>query len=128
MNILSALFALSCAVPESNVLPAPAEAVVLEMPANLYSYMVSEDYAEISWDIVSAAAAYRIEIRMLSRTPMLVLEDKTVWTSFYFRVAEPDQAYEYRLAALTELGQSAWTPWTPLHTNFSEAPAVAHNK
>jgi len=117
MNIMSLFFALASIASSNDFAEAhmPSGAI-LETPSNARSFMVSEDYAEIGWDAVANAEVYKIQIRKSGATTTLVLEDKTVWTSFYFRVAEPSPIYEFRLASLSGGRQSAWSEWKTLNS------------
>lgn len=119
MNLLPLLFALAPLAPD-NATVKPATPVVVPAPGQMQSFMVSEDYAEIDWNAVQNASAYQIQIRKADNPAATVLADKTVWTSFYFRVAEPAASYEFRLAAVSGGQQSAWTSWTPLNTVNSD--------
>ena len=117
MNIMSLFFALASFASSNDFAEARMPScAILETPPNARSFMVSEDYAEIGWDAVASAEMYTIQIRKSSATTTLVLEDKTVWTSFYFRVAEPSAIYEYRQASLSRGRQSGWSGWTTLNS------------
>lgn len=98
---------------------APVQNQLEEKPANLASCMVSEAYAEIAWDAVETAAAYKIEIRKTAADgkTSLQLTEKTVWTEFYFRVADPKATYEFRVSAIGYDHHENWTDWTRLKTN-----------
>ncbi len=117
MNIMSLFFALASIASSNDFAEAHMQSgAILESPSNARSSMVSEDYAEIGWDAVASAEMYKIQIRKSGATTTLVLEDKTVWASFYFRVAEPSAIYEYRLASISGGRQSAWSGWTTLNS------------
>ena len=98
---------------------APAQNQLAEKPANLTSSMVSEAWAEISWDAVETAVAYKIEIRKTAADGKinLQLEEKTVWTEFYFRVADPKATWEFRVSAIGYDHHESWTNWTTLKTD-----------
>ena len=124
MNLLPVLFCmltLGNAYPQSKT--CSGNFSVPEAPDNPHSFMISDDYAEISWDAAEAAEAYRIQIR--KGEGEMVLEEQTVWTSFYFRVAEPGTAYAFRLAILADGRQGNWSAWMPLRTTSAgDAPAI----
>jgi hypothetical protein len=117
MNLLTVFFALVSFAPSHDLTGrfAPSNQLT-NTPTGIRSSMVSEDYAEISWNTVPAAEAYEIQIRKANNGSTVALAAKTVWTSFYFRLAEPNAGYEFRLIAVTEGRQNAWTDWTPLNT------------
>lgn len=125
MKFLSVFLAVFSFSPNSDVPVSATVPVDPETPALVMSFMVSEDYAEINWSEVTDATAYKIEIRKSGRQPVRILEDKTVWTSFYFRVAEPGAAYEFRLAVQAGDQQSNWTPWQTINTANVETPEIA---
>lgn len=129
MNIMSLFFALASFASSNDFAEArmPSGAI-LETPSNVRSSMVSEDYAEIGWDAVASAEVYKIQIRKSGATTSLVLEDKTVWASFYFRVAEPSALYEFRLASLSGGRQSAWSGWTIMNTTQAKTSASKNDK
>lgn len=117
MNIMSLFFALASIASSNDFAEAHMQSgAILETPSNTRSSMVSEDYAEIGWNTIASAEMYKIQIRKSGATTTLVLEDKTVWASFYFRVAEPSAIYEYRLASISGGRQSAWSGWTTLNS------------
>lgn len=117
MNIMSLFFALASLASSNDFAEARTPSGTFsETPSNARSFMVSEDYAEIGWDAVESAEAYKIQIRKSGAAATLVLEDKTVWTSFYFRTAEPNATYEFRIASLSGGRQSAWSGWMALNT------------
>lgn len=122
MTFFAVLLAAFSFTPNTDVLVSQTPP---DTPANMTSFMVSEDYAEIDWSEVADATAYKIEIRKSGRQPVNILSDKTVWTSFYVRVAEPGAAYEFRLAVLTRDTQSSWTPWQALNTASTGTPVLA---
>jgi len=129
MSLLPILFAL---LPISNehAIPHPGASVCPQItaPENARSFMVSEDYVEIDWNAIQTSVAYKIQIRKNAAQAVMVLEDKTVWTSFYFRVAEPGAAYEFRLAALSGGVQSAWTEWIALDTTKTDTSTTLAEK
>ena len=107
--------------PAPQIAPRP-DFNLVETPKNAASIMVSDAYAEIGWDAATAATAYKIQIRKtgFDHHTVLQLEEKTVWTSFWFRVADLGATYEFRLAALENDQQSDWTEWTILATQTIE--------
>lgn len=86
------------------------------IPAQTSSFMVSEDYAQIDWKAVPGADSYQIQIRKEEDQRQLILDEKTVWTSFYFRVAQPQASYSFRLRAQAKGENSAWSPWIKMNT------------
>lgn len=129
MNVLPILFAL-LPIPNEHAMPHPGACVFPQVaaPENTRSFMVSEDYAEIDWNADQSSVAYKVQIRKNAAQAVMVLEDKTVWTSFYFRVADPGAAYEFRLAALSADGQSAWTEWMALNTTKTDTSTTLAEK
>ena len=85
-------------------------------PADMTSFMVSDDYAQIDWKAVPGADAYQIQIRKEDGRTQLILEEPTVWTSFYFRVAQSRARYSFRLKASINGMDGEWTTWVGMKT------------
>lgn len=88
-------------------------------PADMTSFMVSDDYAQIDWKAVPGADVYQIQIRKEDGRTQLILEEPTVWTSFYFRVAQSRARYSFRLKASVNGMDGEWTSWVRMKTQVS---------
>lgn len=118
MFLLVAFLTLAPTQKQAAEIPLRPDFQIVERPTNSTSIMVSEAYAEIGWNASPGATAYKIQIRKIGfdHNSTLQIDQKTCWTSFYFRLADPDATYEFRLAALENDQQSGWTDWTNLTT------------
>ncbi|MCK6690506.1 MAG: fibronectin type III domain-containing protein [Thermoanaerobaculia bacterium] len=122
MNAFALLFALLPLQNENTAAgmsPAILPLATVGTPAEMTSFMVSDDYAQIDWKAVPGADAYQIQIRKDDAQSLLILEDKTVWTSFYFRVAQPQTVYFFRVRASTNGKPGGWSPWKEMNTQSS---------
>ncbi len=122
MNAFALLFALLPFQNENTAAgmsPAILPLATVGTPAEMTSFMVSDDYAQIDWKAVPGADVYQIQIRKEDGRTQLILEEPTVWTSFYFRVAQSQARYSFRLKASINGMDGEWTSWVRMKTQVS---------